>query len=256
MDDEYKKDLLIQFQTFLETQPLIDNCETQQTDLFSLYSELTALRTEIKLESRQFKVTLDLLKSVVDTHQTQRESEIQLYRKEQTTQRREIIRALLLDFLEIRDRLEGARNFFDKYQTIAEECALLARHCEREIFPSRWGWKNFFQKEAETATTVQKSTADTGLQKNLNKLRNGLWKLSEGQAITLRRLDQTLNRYRVQPLEVLNKTLDPHTMRVVEVDQQPNLAEGIVTEEIRKGFLWEDEVLRLAEVKVNKLLNA
>ncbi|OQW94964.1 MAG: nucleotide exchange factor GrpE [Beggiatoa sp. IS2] len=251
MGDEYKEDLLGQFRVFLETQPPPDEHEIQQTDLFSLYSELATLRTEIKLESRQFKATLDLLKSVVDTHQVHTDSELQQYRKEQITQRREIMRALLLDFLEIRDRLEAAKGFFNKYQIIAEECAILANHCEQEIFPSRW--KRFFHREVETAVTVQKSRVSSGLQKGLNSLKNGLWKLGEGQAITLRRLDQTLNRYRVQPFETLHKTVDPHTMRVIEIDKQPQLEEGIVTEEIRKGFLWEDEVLRLAEVKVNKL---
>lgn len=250
MDDEYKEDLLAQFRAFLETQPPTEACETQQTDLFSLYSELTSLRTEIKLESRQFKATLDLLKSVVDTHQEHLDGELQQYRKEQTAQRREIMRALLLDFLDIRDRLEAAKDFFNKYQNIAEECFMLASGFEQEIFPSRW--KRFFQHEVEIATTVQKSASFNGLQKGLNNLKNGLWKLGEGQAITLRRLDQTLNRYRVHPLEVLHKPLDPHMMRVVEVDNQLDLEEGIVTEEIRKGFLWEEEILRLAEVKVNK----
>jgi len=41
-------------------------------------------------------------------------------------------------------------------------------------------------------------------------------------------------------------------MRAAELDQCPNLANGIVTEELRKGYLWQGELLRLAEVKVNR----
>jgi hypothetical protein len=41
-------------------------------------------------------------------------------------------------------------------------------------------------------------------------------------------------------------------MRAAELDQRPDLANGIVTEELRKGYLWRGELLRLAEVKVNR----
>jgi molecular chaperone GrpE len=41
-------------------------------------------------------------------------------------------------------------------------------------------------------------------------------------------------------------------MRVIEVESRPDLAAGFVTGELRKGFVWNDELLRPAEVKVNK----
>lgn len=71
--------------------------------------------------------------------------------------------------------------------------------------------------------------------------------------MTLRRLDELLARQHVRPLEVLGITMDPHLMKVVELDHRPELDNGIVTAELRKGFRWGDEILRLAEVKVNKL---
>ena len=86
--------------------------------------------------------------------------------------------------------------------------------------------------------------------KRENRLIQGL---QDGQAMTLRRLDQLLARYRVRPLEVLNQTLDPHCMQAVEIDSQPHIGNGIVTGELRKGFMWENEILRPAEVKVNKI---
>jgi molecular chaperone GrpE len=52
---------------------------------------------------------------------------------------------------------------------------------------------------------------------------------------------------------VLGQSVDPHTMTVVELDHNPELENGIVTRELRKGFLWGNDVLRLAEVKANKL---
>jgi molecular chaperone GrpE len=61
-----------------------------------------------------------------------------------------------------------------------------------------------------------------------------------------------LQRYQVLPIDCVGKALDPHTMNAVEIAHDPKVANGTVVEELRKGFLFENEVLRLAEVKVNK----
>ena len=77
--------------------------------------------------------------------------------------------------------------------------------------------------------------------------------MAQGQEISLRRLDQLLNSYQVIALETCGKPLDPHTMRAAAIAQRTDLANGIVVEELRKGYRWKDELLRLAEVRVNKL---
>ena len=75
---------------------------------------------------------------------------------------------------------------------------------------------------------------------------------TQGQDISLRRLEQLLNNQQVTALAVLGQPLDPHTMRAAEVEQRRDVGNGIVTEELRKGYLWQGELLRLAEVKVNR----
>lgn len=76
--------------------------------------------------------------------------------------------------------------------------------------------------------------------------------LKEGQTMTVKRFEQFLQRYQATAIETVGKPLDPHTMNAVETDYQKNLENGIVSEELRKGFLYESSVLRTAEVKVNK----
>jgi len=56
----------------------------------------------------------------------------------------------------------------------------------------------------------------------------------------------------VTAIEVLNQSLDPYSMTAIEIDHNPKIDDGIVTEELRKGFKWQNKILRLAEVKVNK----
>jgi len=211
MDESTKEQLIKKFSNYLDTYQ--DSEETQQTDLFSLFTELAALRNEVKLESRQVKNALDMFKSTFDTVQSSYEQltqELEHCRNEQRLQRRDITRALLLEFLEVYDRLEAGMATLKSYN------------------PSS-SWTYFCKREIRLIQGVQ-----------------------EGQAMTLRRLEQLLASYRVLPLEVLNKPLDPHCMRVVEVESEPEREKGIVTGELRKGFMWDDEILRPAEVKVNK----
>ncbi len=212
MDESTKDKLIEQFRAYLETSQIDNSNETPQTDLFSLFTELAALRNEVKLESRQVKVALDMFRETFDTVQSthaQLNKEFEHCRLEQYNQKREMMRNLLLAFLDVYDRLEAGMTALNNYTP-----SLLNFFCKRE------------------------TRLILGLQ--------------EGQAITLRRMLQLLARYRVHPLEALNKPLDPHCMRAVEVEFQPRLKNGIVTSELRKGFMWEDEVLRPAEVKVNK----
>jgi len=211
MDESTKEKLIEQFREYLETYQV--DGEAQQADLFSLFTELAALRNEVKLESRQVKNALDMFKATFDTVQSSHEQyrqELEHCRTEQRNKIRDLTRSLLLAFLEVYDRLEAGMKTLKNYT------------------PS--SWRYFCKREIRLIQGLQ-----------------------EGQAMTLRRLDQLLARYRVRPLEVLNQALDPHCMRAVEVDLQPNIGNGIVIGELRKGFMWENEILRPAEVKVNKI---
>jgi molecular chaperone GrpE len=212
MEESTKERLTEQFRAYLDSYEL-DDKSTQKTDLFSLFTELAALRNEVKLESRHVKEALNLFKDTFNTVQSshdQLNKEIEQRRHELATQKREITQPLLLAFLDIYDRLEAGMKTLNSYTP----SLLTPYFCKQE-----------------------------------RRLIQGL---QDGQAMTLRRTLQLLASHQVRPLEVLNKRHDPHRMRVVEVDSQPKRENGIVTGELRKGFMWGNEVLRTAEVKVNK----
>ena len=75
----------------------------------------------------------------------------------------------------------------------------------------------------------------------------------KGQEITLKRFEQWLQRHGVHPIDCVGKLFDAHNMTTLEIGHDPELDNGIVIEELRKGFLFENQILRLSEVKVNKL---
>ncbi len=79
--------------------------------------------------------------------------------------------------------------------------------------------------------------------------------LREGQQMSVQRLEQVLQSHQVRAIETQGKILDPQTMTAVATVSNEKLLQGMVVEELRKGFYYGDDLLRLAEVKVNKLDN-
>jgi molecular chaperone GrpE len=218
MDHETTERMLDRFRAYLEETPEsgpVDETDAavgRRTDLYSLFAELAALKNEVRLESRQVKTALDEFKAVFETlhaSQNQLTGELDRARAALPEQRKAGLRPVLLELLELRDRLEAGLRALQNYRP-----SLLGRLGGRE------------------PALIQAVT--------------------QGQDISLRRLEQILSAQQVVALAALGQPLDPHTMRAAEVEHRSKVANGVVTEELRKGYLWQGELLRLAEVKVNR----
>jgi len=217
IEESHKAALLETFGGYLDQLDDLPQDPAGETDLYALFAELAALRTEVKAESRQFNGALEQFKDaheVLRLAQGQLERELEQTRQAQATDRRAALKPALLELLDFYDRLAAGQAALNNYQPVK-------------------GWFRRIKSFRQDRLFIQS--------------------IREGQAMTLRRLEETLTRYHVRPLETLGLPVDPHTMTVVELDRQPDLDNGVVTAELRKGFLWGEETLRLAEVKANKL---
>ncbi len=76
--------------------------------------------------------------------------------------------------------------------------------------------------------------------------------LADGMALNLRRLDEILARRGVRPLSAVGRAFDPHRMHAAELSSDPERPNGQVVAELRPGWLLDDELLRAAEVVVNR----
>jgi molecular chaperone GrpE len=213
--DAEKSELLEDFQKYLDQRDL-DSIETNtQPDLKTLLSELTGLKTEVKVETRQFKNTLDSLSSALTTVQ----EDNKLLSAERTEniqgleiQHAETIRIMLLEFIDIYDRLAMGGEILQNYRPV-------------------------------------KSLFKSSRKKDMHFIK----RFAQGQVMTVKRLEKLLQRYQVSPVDCVGELLDPVTMRAVETSCFPKLENGMVLEELRKGFMYQGQVLRLAEVRVNKI---
>lgn len=209
-----KAALLEDFRNYLEQSKLEASAAGEQPDLSTLLAEMAGLKAEVKAESRQFKSTLDTLSSALAAVQDDNKAlaaELAAHDERREQLRLETLRAVLLDIVDIYDRLSTGLEVLQNYRPVAA----LFKHSQK---------------------------------KDVRFIND----FKAGQAMTVRRFEQLLQRYHVQVIDCVGKLLDPATMTAVETACDPKLANGIVVEELRKGFLFHDQVLRLAEVKVNK----
>ncbi len=209
-----KTELLEDFQKYLE-QDIEPLAHPQQPDLHSLLSEITGLKAEVKVESRQFKNTLDTLSSALETVQEDNKAlstELAAYSERQAQQQTETMRGMLLEMVDIYDRLNTGVDVLQKHRPV----------------------KALFKQSRKKDVQFIKS-------------------FREGQLMTIKRFDKLLQSHQVRAIECVGKLLDPLTMSAVETGEDSKLNNGIVLQELRKGFLYKNQILRLAEVKVNKI---
>ena len=215
MSNTQKNRLLEEFQAYLEQTDLTHTLSAEQPDLSTLLGEMAGLKSEVKAESRHFKTTLDTLSNSLTTLQTDN-------------------KALADELAAHGERLQQMRS-----ETL--HAVMLEAVDIYDRLTAGFGVLQNYQPVSSLFSHSKKQ--DIRFIKSFKK----------GQSMTLKRFDQLLQRHNVQAIDCIGKLLDPSTMSAVEIDRNPKLENGIVIEELRKGFLFEGNVLRLAEVKVNKL---
>jgi len=213
IDTEAKQQLLEKFSRYLDDTPNDEGKDqSAQVGLYQLFTELAALKTEVKIESRQIKTAIEEyqgLTAVLQNTNKQLGEELQAYRQRETSRQEKIERPFLLELLDMRDRLAAGVAQTGSYQP---------------------GWLAKLDGNA------------------LEHVRS----LQTGMDISIRRIDSLLARHKVKPILAVGNILDPHTMQVTETEQRSLIDEGVVLAESRKGYLREGTVLRFAEVIVNK----
>ena len=79
--------------------------------------------------------------------------------------------------------------------------------------------------------------------------------LLDGQELSLKRLDQLFNEMQVMPIKTLGRKFDARTMNAVALSHDPAYEDGVVSKQLRTGYCWNNQVLRVAEVRVNRIEN-
>lgn len=76
--------------------------------------------------------------------------------------------------------------------------------------------------------------------------------LVQGVEITLKELLRALEKFGLTPIEAMGKPFDPTVHHAMSVVERENIEGKIVVEELRKGYMFRDKVLRPSLVAVSK----
>lgn len=66
-------------------------------------------------------------------------------------------------------------------------------------------------------------------------------------------LQSIFERYQVEEIKTIGEKFNPEFHEVVEIIESADSQEGIIVEEVQKGYLLNNKLLRPAKVKINKI---
>jgi molecular chaperone GrpE len=214
MDQREKQELVEIFSSYLDN--ITEAEKTEQIidsgpDLFSFHSELAGLKNEVRIESRQFKKALDDFRLAFSALDNSNQ-EMSSHLAELQEEKKALSKATLRPI--IIELLE----IYDRISAAVQSGSpphtpLFSKFCKRE---NEW---------------IKASI--------------------EGQKITLYRLTELLNHYGVEPIETDKQKFNPTLMKAASKVYKQEQQEGIVINQLRTGFTWSKEILRVAEVVIN-----
>ena len=218
--------------TIPERDAIVSLVAPPSVDLRTLLGEMTALKTEVRAETRSARELRADLSSSVDTLRAELDAA-----HARTARLREVAGAAkqvaasqsALALVDLADRLASTRR----------SAAALA--AERGRRPRRGGrfWGRFgrmFRRRRKNVDTPDEAARS----------------LIEGLDLTCRRTAAHLRALGVEAIPTIGRAFDPNTMEAVSAVQHPDRADGEVVEEVTAGYRGVDGVLRTAQVVVNR----
>lgn len=195
--------------------------DDRSCDSYALWSAMTALTQEIKLQGRAFQELSHALsdqaeKVAVELRAVYAERERNLQRETERRCRREILTALI----DLRDRLGRGLE------------SVAARRKEIASRPSPGWWERTFG--GQPRDNADETSAA----------------LIRGYELGVERLDQTLEEFSAREIRCQGQMFDPRRMNAIESEESAVVPPGTVLEVYRSGYEWNGEVFRTAQVKV------
>jgi len=193
----------------------------EPNDAYAVWSAVTALTQEIKLQGRAFKELQSTLgteaaRAAEELRAVDRERQRDIQRDAERRCRKEILSALI----DLRDSLHRG---LETVRAVQPDL--------RVNQPRKWSSRFFKARHKEAAIKT-------------------LSALTTGYQLGLQRLDQVLADFKVDEIVCRGQPFDPRRMNAVD-RASSDAPEGTVLEVYRSGYEWNGEVFRPAQVKVS-----
>ncbi len=210
----------------IETEQVIENSEIENTenqnfdilqliekpeiDLFSFYTVLSKLESDLK-------ISLKTQKKAADTADTKYSELSELYKNLNSSFNAFIQEDKIKGIIE---SVKPIIQTIDKIQNI--------KKISHSLKP-----KNFFAR--------------------LFLKKNNISALIESLEFLERFEISVLTQKNISQIQALNQIFNPETMKAVEIQKDSGVQDNCVIEEYLKGYMYQNKIIRFAEVKVNKI---
>ena len=151
------------------------------------------------------------------------------------------------EYLELKEEAEKAKEYWDKILRLQADFDNMRKRLERE--------KQDFIKFANEGIILELLNVLDDLERTVGLAESQHQDLSsflKGVEMILAHLYEMLKEYGVKPIEAEGKIFDPHLHEAMMQVENKEIPEHTVVEEMQKGYMLNDRVIRTSKVKVSK----
>lgn len=222
---------------------VIDTPEPPPVGLLQLMEGFTALRHELKLQTKGSRALEESLRTALGGLDRAAEHLRGVQSREEAAVT-EAALPLVLALIELDEALErGERAFLQLEQQAMADAAQELDDTLEQTFAQRSAWQ---QWRARPWQALVREICRRHLAEMTPRL---LTPLREGYEMIRARLERLLAQQRIERFPSVGLRVDPALMNVIELVDQPGVPPETVVEELRPGYRWRDRVVRCAEVR-------
>ncbi|MGA7953389.1 MAG: nucleotide exchange factor GrpE [Gloeobacterales cyanobacterium] len=206
-------------------------------DPYQMVAEWIALRHEIKQQGKLSQAAQNALQKALEELQAEKahlQQQLATSQQQDLTQSNQ--KSLWLDLLAVVDALEQACNHWQ------EQIEVIDQTQPQAVAQLRPFWKRWF--EQLTQSNLDKAMSAP------SSLRDVLVSNQQGVDLIRRSLLDVLRQQQVVPINAKEHPFDPKTMYAIGRQSSPSFPENTVIQEVVRGYMWGDQVLREAQVIV------
>jgi len=157
---------------------------------------------------------------------------------------------------DLRKRVEEYRREIEEEKRKAEEYLTRLKYVQADYL----NFRKRIEKEIEEVKKYSNERFIVSLLEVVDELEmaleagkktNSIKILLDGVEMTLKKLNKILEGEGVRKIEALGKMFDPNIHYVIARVEKDDIEEGTILEEVRKGYIMKDRVIRPSIVKVS-----
>jgi molecular chaperone GrpE len=168
-------------------------------------------------------------------------------KKQTETKEEKIISLKEPEYLKLKEEADKAKVYWDRLLRLQAEFENMRKRQEKE--------KQDFVKFANEGIILELLNILDDLERTVELAQTkheDLPAFLKGVEIILAHLYEMLKEYGVKPIEAQGKLFDPHYHEALMQAENKELPENTIIEELQKGYLLNDRVIRTSKVKVSK----